>query len=145
MRVYPPHKSVRQAIWQSENKSTFTEPSSKLYKTLLDGYYTMTDPTTPLVGAKYSTAIAGFFGSVVALTFAKELTIFRLLFAILTGYLTSVYTTDIAVHYLGIDPTLDKGVAFLIGLTAMALIPVVFSFIEQLKKKTGEIIQKFLG
>lgn len=104
----------------------------------------MTDPTTPLVGAKYSTAIAGFFGSVVALTFAKELTIFRLLFAILTGYLTSVYTTDIAVHYLGIDPTLDKGVAFLIGLTAMALIPVVFSFIEQLKKKTGEIIQKFL-
>lgn len=105
----------------------------------------MTDPTTTFVGVKYSTAIAGFFGSVVALTFAKELTILRLLFAILTGALTSVYTTDIAVHYLGIDPTLDNGVAFLIGLTAMALIPVVFSFIEQLKKKTGEIIQKFLG
>lgn len=105
----------------------------------------MTDPTATLVGVKYSTAIAGFFGSVVALTFAKELTILRLLFAILTGCVTSVYTTDIAVHYLGIDPTLDNGVAFLIGLTAMALIPVVFSFIEQLKKKTGEIIQKFLG
>lgn len=104
----------------------------------------MTDPTTTLVGVKYSTAIAGFFGSVVALTFAKELTLLRLLFAILTGSLTSVYTTDIAVHYLGIDPTLDNGVAFLIGLTAMALIPVVFSFIEQLKKKTGEIIQKYL-
>ncbi len=105
----------------------------------------MTDPTATLVGVKYSTAIAGFFGSVVALTFAKELTILRLLFAILTGCVTSVYTTDMAVHYLGIDPTLDNGVAFLIGLTAMALIPVVFSFIEQLKKKTGEIIQKFLG
>lgn len=105
----------------------------------------MTDPTTTLVGVKYSTAIAGFFGSVVALTFAKELTILRLLFAILTGCVTSVYTTDMAVHYLGIEPTLDNGVAFLIGLTAMALIPVVFSFIEQLKKKTGEIIQKFLG
>jgi len=105
----------------------------------------MTDPTATLVGVKYSTAIAGFFGSVVALTFAKELTILRLLFAILTGCVTSVYTTDMAVHYLGIEPTLDNGVAFLIGLTAMALIPVVFSFIEQLKKKTGEIIQKFLG
>ncbi|HPX06657.1 MAG TPA: hypothetical protein PLC17_12025 [Tenuifilaceae bacterium] len=105
----------------------------------------MTDPTTTFVGVKYSTAIAGFFGSVVALTFAKELTILRLLFAILTGCATSVYTTDIVVHYLGIEPTLDNGVAFLIGLTAMALIPVVFSFIEQLKKKTGEIIQKFLG
>lgn len=105
----------------------------------------MTDPTATLVGVKYSTAIAGFFGSVVALTFAKELTILHLLFAILTGCVTSVYTTDMAVHYLGIEPTLDNGVAFLIGLTAMALIPVVFSFIEQLKKKTGEIIQKFLG
>lgn len=105
----------------------------------------MTDPTTTLVGVKYSTAIAGFFGSVVALTFAKELTILRLLFAILTGCVTSVYTTDMAVHYFDVEPTLDNGVAFLIGLTAMALIPVVFSFIEQLKKKTGEIIQKFLG
>ena len=105
----------------------------------------MTDPTTTLVGVKYSTAIAGFFGSVVALTFAKELTLLRLLFAILTGCVTSVYTTDMAVHYFDVEPTLDSGVAFLIGLTAMALIPVVFSFIEQLKKKTGEIIQKFLG
>ena len=105
----------------------------------------MTDPTATLVGVKYSTAIAGFFGSVVALTFAKELTLLRLVLAVFTGSLTSVYTTDIVVHYLGIEPTLDNGVAFLIGLTAMALIPVVFSFIEQLKKKTGEIIQKFLG
>lgn len=105
----------------------------------------MTDPTTTLVGVKYSTAIAGFFGSIVALKCCQQQPKRRLLFAILTGSLTSVYTTDIAVHYLGIDPTLDNGVAFLIGLTAMALIPVVFSFIEQLKKKTGEIIQKLLG
>lgn len=105
----------------------------------------MTEPTTAtIVGAKYSAIIAGFFGSVVALTFAKRVNTPCLFFAILTGSLTSIYTTDIVVHYLGIDPTLDNGVAFLIGLTAMALIPIVFSFIEQLKKKTGEIIQKFL-
>jgi predicted membrane channel-forming protein YqfA (hemolysin III family) len=106
----------------------------------------MTEPTaTTLVGVKYSIIIAGFFGSVIALTFAKELTLLRLIFAILTGCVTSIYTTDIAVHYLGIEPTLDNGVAFLIGLTAMALIPVIFSFIEQIKRKTDEIIKKLLG
>ena len=53
----------------------------------------MTDPTATLVGVKYSTALAGFFGSVIALTFAKELTLIRLVLAVFTGSLTAHYST----------------------------------------------------
>lgn len=105
----------------------------------------MTDPTATLVGAKYSSAIAGFFGSVVALTFAKELTILRLIFAILTGVLTAHYSTNPLVYYLKVPVEFRDSVAFLVGLLAMSLIPLIFLIVEELKKRVGDLVKKFLG
>ena len=106
----------------------------------------MTEPTaTTLVGAKYSTAIAGFFGSVVALTFAKELTLLRLIFAVLTGSLTSHYSTGPLSYYLKIPVEFNDSLAFGVGLLAMSLIPVLFLAVEEIKKRVGDLVQKFLG
>lgn len=106
----------------------------------------MTEPTaTTLVGVKYSTAIAGFFGSVVALTFAKELTLLRLIFAVLTGSLTAHYSTNPLSYYLKIPVEFNDSLAFGVGLLAMSLIPVLFLAVEEIKKKIGDLVQKFLG
>lgn len=106
----------------------------------------MTEPTaTTLVGVKYSTAIAGFFGSVVALTFAKELTLLRLIFAVLTGSLTAHYSTGPLVYYLKIPVEFHDSLAFGVGLLAMSLIPVIFLAVEEIKKRVGDLVQKFLG
>lgn len=106
----------------------------------------MTEPTaTTLVGVKYSTAIAGFFGSVVALTFAKELTFLRLIFAVLTGSLTAHYSTNPLAYYLKIPVEFNDSLAFGVGLLAMSLIPVLFLAVEEIKKKIGDLVQKLLG
>lgn len=105
----------------------------------------MTDPTATLVGVKYSTAIAGFFGSVVALTFAKELTLIRLVLAIFTGSLTAHYSTAPLTYYLKVPVEFNDSLAFGVGLLAMSLIPLLFSIVEELKKRAGDTLQKFLG
>ena len=105
----------------------------------------MTDPTATLVGVKYSTAIAGFFGSVVALTFAKELTLIRLVLAIFTGSLTAHYSTAPLTYYLKVPIEFNDSLAFGVGLLAMSLIPLLFSIVEELKKRAGDTLQKFLG
>ena len=96
----------------------------------------MTDPAATLVGVKYSTAIAGFFGSVVALTFAKELTILRLLFAILTGSLTAHYSTAPLTYYLKVPVEFNDSLAFGVGLLAMSLIPPPLFNCRRIKEKS---------
>lgn len=105
----------------------------------------MTDPTATLVGVKCSTAIAGFFGSVVALTFAKELTLLRLVLAVFTGSLTAHYSTAPLTYYLKVPVEFNDSLAFGVGLLAMSLIPLLFSIVEELKKRAGDTLQKFLG
>ncbi len=105
----------------------------------------MLDPTATLVGVKYSTAIAGFFGSVVALTFAKELTLIRLVLAVFTGSLTAHYSTAPLTYYLKVPVEFNDSLAFGVGLLAMSLIPLLFSIVEELKKRAGDTLQKFLG
>lgn len=103
----------------------------------------MTEPTAAtLVGAKYSATIAGFFGSVVSLTFLKELTLMQMLLAVFTGCATSTYTTPLFMHYLSITPELNDGVAFVIGVVAMNLVPAVLALVDAVRKNAGNIIKK---
>lgn len=103
----------------------------------------MTEPTAAtFVGAKYSASIAGFFGSVVALTFLKELTVLQMLLAVFTGCATSTYTTPLFMHYLSVSSELNDGVAFVIGVVAMNLVPAVLALVDSVRKNAGEIIKK---
>lgn len=75
--------------------------------------------------AKYGVAVAGFAGACVSLTLLQGLTRKQAFWAVATGFLSAVFTTPLAVHQFGLPPDSDtqNGVAFLIGLLAMNIIP----------------------
>lgn len=96
----------------------------------------MVDPTTAggAVLAKYGAVIAGFVGAILSLSFLKGLTRKEAVAAVLTGFASSVFTTPFVVAYFGLPGDLESryGVAFLIGLLAMNLIPAVKAALERI-------------
>ncbi|EXF95788.1 holin [Pseudomonas fluorescens HK44] len=74
---------------------------------------------------KYGAFIAGFAGALLSLTFLQGLTRKQAASAFLTGFASSVFTTPLALHYFALpaDGAIQYGVAFLIGLLAMNIIP----------------------
>lgn len=86
------------------------------------------DPSTTALGAflaKYGAVFFGFVGSILSLSFLKNLTRKQAAVAVLTGFIASQATGPLAVAYFGLpaDGESRYGVAFLIGLLAMNLIP----------------------
>jgi len=77
-----------------------------------------------LLGFKAATAVAGFMGAVVSLSAIKPLSKFQACAAVLTGAVTSAYGTPALAYYAQISEIpVQNGLAFLIGLVAMHLIP----------------------
>lgn len=84
--------------------------------------------------AKYGIAVAGFAGAVLSLSFLRGLTRKEAAGAVVTGFVSSVFTTNLVVSYFGLPTDADSrnGVAFLIGLLAMNIIPGLKSISEKL-------------
>ena len=104
-------------------------------------------PSETLIGyvsAKHSALLAGFFGSLVALTFLKELTRFQMFAALLTGVTTSSYATPALMYYFELPMELNDGLAFLMGVIAMNVIPAVITVAEMRRKDPLSFIKKFL-
>lgn len=101
----------------------------------------MIDPTTAggALLAKYGAVIAGFAGAILSLSFLKGLTRKQAGAAVLTGFLSSVFTTSFVVAQFGLPSDADSrnGVAFLIGLLAMNMIPAVKAAVERLLALRG--------
>lgn len=88
-----------------------------------------------VLGLKFATLLAGFFGGVVSLSFVNSLTKTQAALAVFTGTMTAGYGSPIATHYLGIvSPELQNGVAFVVGITAMNIIPGVIKLSEVFKR-----------
>lgn len=85
----------------------------------------MTEPVSSILGIKLGTTIAGFFGGVVSLAFVQNLTRTQAVMAVLVGTLTAAYLTPVVVEKLAVTPELQNGAAFVIGLCAMSIIPIV--------------------
>ena len=88
------------------------------------------EPTTTAVGAaallaKYGVAVGGFAGAVLSLTFLRGLSRGQAAWAFSTGFASAIFTTPLAVSFFHIatDSETRYGVAFLIGLLAMNIIP----------------------
>lgn len=83
------------------------------------------NPDFSWFGIKLTFAIAGFWGGVLSLSFIKDLTYRAGVLAVLTGVGSACYLTPIVLRYLfsGATEFESNGVAFVIGLTAMNLIP----------------------
>ena len=74
---------------------------------------------------KYGVVIAGFAGAVLSLTFLQGLTRKQAVWAFLTGFGSAIFCTPLAVSFFKLEPggETQYGVAFLIGLPAMNIIP----------------------
>ncbi|GJN50831.1 peptidase M48, Ste24p [Pseudomonas tohonis] len=100
------------------------------------------EPTSTAAGAvfaKYGVAIAGFAGAVLSLSFLKGLTRKEAGLAVLTGFGSAVFTTHFVINYFGLPADADSrnGVAFLIGLLAMNIIPVIKAAAERFTPTRG--------
>lgn len=104
------------------------------------------EPTSTAAGAllaKYSVAIASFWGAILSLSFLKGLTRKQAGAAVLTGYLFSTYMSGPAAAYLApkvglqLDDTLLCGTAFILGLTAMNIIPAIKAAAERFSPSQG--------
>jgi hypothetical protein len=91
----------------------------------------MTEPaSTTAAGvllAKYGITIAGFAGAILSLTFLQGLTRKQAFWAFMTGFGSAVFCTPLAIGFFHLEPggETQYGVAFLIGLLAMNIIPVL--------------------
>lgn len=93
--------------------------------------------TESIIGVKYGTLFAAFFGAAVSLSYTKELTRPQMIGAVIVGTAVSVYGAPLALHYAGLGEALERPVSFFIGLCAMRGIPLVMdrlaSFIPSIK------------
>lgn len=92
-----------------------------------------------IFGVKFASVIAGFAGSVVSLSFVKEMTPKQMGSAVIIGTVTAAYVTPLVAgylsQYLGKDNAIDGGVAFLVGLCAMNILPGVLKISEAFRNK----------
>lgn len=102
------------------------------------------ETATTYLGVKHSALLAGFIGSLVALTFLRELTKPQMLAALGTGLATSTYLTPLAMHYFNVAQDMNDGIAFLLGVVAMNIIPAVIAVSETIKSDPLAIIKKFM-
>ncbi len=92
----------------------------------------MAEPTSTTAGVllvKYGVVMAAFIGSILSLGFLKDLTRGQAATAVATGFGFSVYLTQPVTLWLApkidlaVNDDLLCGVAFVLGLTAMNIIP----------------------
>lgn len=86
-------------------------------------------------GVKLITAVAGFAGGVVSLSFIRELTRWQMLGAVLSGTLTAAYFTPVVVIYAPkpISEPLELAIAYTLGLCAMNVVPALIKLTAVLR------------
>lgn len=98
----------------------------------------LTSPEASWLGIKLAFVVAGFWGGVVSLSFVKGLTPLQGVLAVLTGIASASYGTPLAAHYLlsSVSPNdaLANAIAFVLGLTAMNIIPGLIKLSEFWRK-----------
>jgi ABC-type Co2+ transport system permease subunit len=86
---------------------------------------------------EYHTVIAGFFGGVIFVAFTKNLSRLQMFTSIITGLLSAYYLTSLFCAYAskltGVEFSvkMESGVAFLIGITALYIIPAIIRKINK--------------
>lgn len=98
------------------------------------------------LGIKAATAVAGFVGALVSLSAVAALTRAQAGMAVLVGVGTSAYVTPAVVYYYSIEAEpLHNGLAFLLGMVAMQLVPGVLRVAEMFKSNPLSFINRIGG
>lgn len=98
--------------------------------------------TAKVAGVELALLVAGFAGSVVTLSYIRELKKSQAVMAVLTGAFSAGYLTPIVMHYLSLPDELKYGAGFLIGLVSMHLIPLILAVAERYRNKP-ELFDRF--
>jgi hypothetical protein len=96
-------------------------------------------------GIKPSVIVAGFLGGVIAMTFVRALTRTQMTVAVITGTITTHYLTPMAVYYSGLNVERQDGIAFLIGVMAMNIIPGMLKLSEMFSNDPRSFIPSLKG
>lgn len=97
-----------------------------------------------IFGIKLGTIVAGFAGGVVSLTYLRGLSTVQSILAVFTGLTFSVYITPLVFSYFfenSMNTPLENAIAFVLGLTAMNIIPGVLK-LSEIFKNNPQIIFK---
>jgi hypothetical protein len=98
------------------------------------------------LGIKAATVVAGFVGAVVSLSAVASLTRTQAGMAVLVGVGTSAYITPAVVYYYTIEAEpLHNGLAFMVGLVAMQVVPGVIRIAEMFKANPLSFIKRMDG
>lgn len=95
------------------------------------------------LGVKYAALVAGFAGGVISLAYLQELSRAQMVLAVIAGSACAGYLTPVAIpviaHAIGteVTPNLENAAAFLLGLTAMNIIPGVMRLSEIFRRNPG--------
>lgn len=81
------------------------------------------------LGIKLSTAVVGFVGGVMSLAFIQNLTRWQAFQSVVIGTLSANYVTPVVVEYYKLPADMSLGIAFLIGMFAMSIVPAVKAFV----------------
>ena len=86
-------------------------------------------------GIKLLTLVPGFLGAALSLSYAKELTRPQAAVALLLGAAVSVYGSPLVMTWLGTGwpDSLERCIAFFLGLFAMPLVPALQDAIRNLR------------
>lgn len=96
-------------------------------------------------GLKVGTLLAGFLGAIVSLRFLQNLTIIQALLSVVTGAVVAGYTAPVVQLYLSLSQPMEHGLGFLLGLTAMNLVPGIVRLTDRFKEDPFWFIDKLRG
>jgi len=105
----------------------------------------MTEPATAtgaILSIKYGYIIAGAIGGVVALRHIEGLSTFGRVIAVLSGAIVASYGTPAIDSLFSLNNEVESGVAFLLGLTAMNIIPGLIRVSEMFKSDPLAFIRR---
>lgn len=96
----------------------------------------MADPTVDggVLGVKLAVVIAGFAGAVASLSFVRDLSRQQALIAVFTGGVTANYLTPAVAGYFAILHEYEYPTAFVVGVTAMNIIPGLLKLSEVFRR-----------
>jgi len=99
-----------------------------------------TTPDGNILGIKVATAVAGFLGGVICLSWLRGLSHPQAAMAVFTGAVTAAYGTPALMFYLHWPAPVENFTAFFLGLTAMNIIPGLLKVSEMFRRNPGAFI-----
>jgi hypothetical protein len=103
-------------------------------------------PDENLLGVEAATSVAGFVGAVASLSSIKPLSRLQALLAVFTGAAVAAYCAPLVTYYCKIEvEPVENGIAFLLGLIAMQLVPAVIFVAEVFRNNPIAFLRRILG